>query len=183
MSKFEDLTSYSYFGYFEGIKNVGWLDGEFPQASASKEFIDKLKVYGEQKFIVRRTRGWHSCPYCPAGKKPASSTSEIRVVGEKGEVYASPFMIIHYMEAHDYCPPQEFWEAVMHGPEPGSEKYKAAIKNAEKTYDATKAEEIRTRRNKESWDKLEADMVGQIAKDIDSHIIKEIQKNNERKIK
>jgi hypothetical protein len=40
-------------------------------------------------------------------------SAEIRVVGNNGRVYASPMMLVHYVEAHGYLPPQEFIDAVM----------------------------------------------------------------------
>ena len=145
MAYFEDLTPYEYCGYFEGIKNVGWLDGKFPQAPQSKEFIEKLREYTQREFLTSMTRGFHLCPYCQnteqGRKMGASSSCEIRVVGQNGEVYASPYLILHYVEEHNYNPPQEFFEAVMHGPRPGSEKHNQALKNSKKTYNREKAEE------------------------------------------
>ncbi|MCS7874518.1 hypothetical protein N0021_15730, partial [Pseudomonas aeruginosa] len=40
--------------------------------------------------------------------------SEIWIPGvEKGAYFASPSLILHYIEEHDYCPPQMYSEAVM----------------------------------------------------------------------
>jgi hypothetical protein len=43
----------------------------------------------------------------------ALSSTEIRVVGRDGRVYAAPGLVCHYVAAHGYQPPQEFVEAVM----------------------------------------------------------------------
>jgi hypothetical protein len=36
-------------------------------------------------------------------------------------------MIAHYVEAHRYCPPEEFIIAVMNSPLPGSDEYHSAV--------------------------------------------------------
>ena len=38
--------------------------------------------------------------------------AQIRVRGLNGEVYASPNLIYHYVQAHHYRPPQAFIDAV-----------------------------------------------------------------------
>jgi hypothetical protein len=39
---------------------------------------------------------------------------EIIVKGEDGRRYAAPTLILHYIEAHHYLPPEEFIQAVRH---------------------------------------------------------------------
>lgn len=41
--------------------------------------------------------------------------AEIRVQGPSGRRYASPDMIIHYVQEHGYQPPQDFIDGVMLG--------------------------------------------------------------------
>ena len=38
---------------------------------------------------------------------------EIWIPGPNEMVYATPALIIHYIEKHEYCPPEEFIEAAM----------------------------------------------------------------------
>jgi hypothetical protein len=38
-------------------------------------------------------------------------SAEIRVQGADGTLYAAPNLVIHYMTAHHYCPPEEFCRA------------------------------------------------------------------------
>jgi hypothetical protein len=40
-------------------------------------------------------------------------SAEIRVDGLSGQRYASPDMIIHYVEEHGYAPPADFVEGVL----------------------------------------------------------------------
>jgi len=44
-------------------------------------------------------------------------------------LYAAPALIYHYVVEHDYKPPQEFIDAVMTVPQPGSEEYNALLDN------------------------------------------------------
>jgi hypothetical protein len=52
---------------------------------------------------VRIVPDLHKCPFCGN----AAGTGEIDVVGST-MIYAAPTLIIHYVEAHRYCPPDEF---------------------------------------------------------------------------
>ncbi len=40
-------------------------------------------------------------------------SAEIRVQGPRGDRYAAPDMIIHYVEAHGYRPPDDFVAGVL----------------------------------------------------------------------
>jgi hypothetical protein len=88
---------------------VAWLDTVAPynMGYCPREVVDKLK-----KLEPRiRTKGWHTCPFC----KDATSSTQflIPVPGESKKFYDVPFMIIHYIEEHEYLPPQEFIDTVM----------------------------------------------------------------------
>lgn len=59
-------------------------------------------------------------PWPPGANRMVSSAgdcvvggAEIRVTGADGTVYATPDMIIHYVERHQYKPPDQFIAAVM----------------------------------------------------------------------
>jgi hypothetical protein len=42
-------------------------------------------------------------------------------------IFVAPSMIAHYIDAHKYDPPAEFWHAVLNCPEMGSDAYKKAL--------------------------------------------------------
>lgn len=98
---------------------VGWLDNKhnFTVGRVSETFIEKLKEFVSNPTI--RTRGFHECDFC----KPLTSTgqlatihtssTEIVVRGYGGKDYRAPGMILHYIEAHHYRPPQAFVDAVL----------------------------------------------------------------------
>ena len=130
---FADLTPYSYHGDPEPESlNVGWLDKahSYPRGPVPTGFLERLNAICKRP--AKRHRGFHVCEFCDFGPEPASldqatrntryerqkaagvlRSTEIRVLGRDGKVYASPASICHYVETHGYQPPQEFVEAVM----------------------------------------------------------------------
>ncbi|MFD2166958.1 hypothetical protein ACFSJY_11905 [Thalassotalea euphylliae] len=127
----EDLSNYNYFfpDISGKVKNVGWIveDQPFSQGIVSDEFKTKLLqlFFGSSSFCsdTNLIRGpSHPCNLCGEcfkvelnGKTKSLGSSEIWVPSEKerGIVYASPSLLIHYIEVHGYCPPAEYIEAVM----------------------------------------------------------------------
>ena len=49
--------------------------------------------------------------------------AEIRVLGERGKIYAAPNMLYHYVTVHHYKPPDEFVRALKNGPCPPNDEY------------------------------------------------------------
>ncbi len=122
---FEDLSEYVYSGAFGSnrVVNVGWLDTnhQFRTAECSNELLDRL--FDLCLSPVNVTRGFHQCSFCvpdPWGievirnsQRVRLGSAEIRVSGDGGIVYASPDLIFHYVEVHQYSPPEEFVNAVL----------------------------------------------------------------------
>lgn len=122
MSYFEDLTRYIYHhGDGTGAVNIGWLDSgkPYPRGPVDDLTVRKLRRLCVEQF-TRGMRGTHGCPFCQKPKRIAAKygrnfcflgSGEIRVYGAE-KAYACPNMIIHYVEQHEYRPPDEFLEAV-----------------------------------------------------------------------
>jgi hypothetical protein len=131
---YPDLTPYEYSKRKEpAALNVGWLDAEheFSKGKVPNEIVEQLKLFAKKP--VNQTRGFHVCQFCQNEsvgisakdkkdfwewyermiKAGAASSAEIRVVAKSGRIYAAPILICHYIEVHNYQPPQEFIEAVM----------------------------------------------------------------------
>jgi len=126
---FPDLTPYEY-GQTEpqpNLLNVGWL-------SAAQVFPvgipDERLVHALGRLIASPTnlyRGLHLCEFCPdpptivspGGIRmldPPSGTTgngEIRVASAAGITYVAPVLVLHYVVAHGYLPPQEFIDAAI----------------------------------------------------------------------
>jgi hypothetical protein len=132
MTEFSDLSSYSYTRSAPAEKNVGWLgpSTEFRRMVADDAFLDSLWRYC--KTSIAQTRGMHLCELCSshhsciaerAGEKLSLGSAEIRVFSNAGDVYAAPNLIYHYVQVHQYRPPDEFIDAVRTGPSPQSKEY------------------------------------------------------------
>jgi hypothetical protein len=138
MAFLEDMAEYVYAPEFvrPGTKAVGWLarGHPFPTATPDEEILDLLWLYCSVS--VARARGGHDCEFCPSGSAYEAerrgqqlllSTAEIRVLSPKGEIYAAPTLIYHYVAVHHYKPPDEFLQALREGPRPPSREYFDAL--------------------------------------------------------
>lgn len=171
MSYYPDLTPYNYRHYSEKELNIGWLqkDKEFTVGEVPEGFLDKLKSFEENRFF--KTKGMHFCELC---QENHSSSDEIRVVSNNGQVYASPTLIGHYIESHSYLPPQEFIEAVMDGPEPSSEEYSQIIALMPTFWEGRQPDE-----NDEDFDdKIKKIMIDGVSESVDKEIIKDLLNKN-----
>ena len=174
MAYYADLTPYNYSHHSEMELNIGWLQKNqpFEKGETPFLFIEILKNYSEQSFTVHHTRGWHGCDFCEAEKM--SGSREIRIVGADGKVYACPELVIHYIESHQYLPPQEFVDAVMSGPIPGSEEYNNVIKKLPESYERRR-EDASDESHEEKVHKI---MVDRLAEEIDAQILKDIMEQS-----
>jgi hypothetical protein len=126
---FPDLTPYEY-GQTEpqpNVLNVGWLSvaQAFPVGIPDERLVRALGRLIASP--VNLYRGWHFCEFCSTRAKtvspgrirmldPAARTlgnGEIRVTSAAGITYVAPVLVLHYVVAHGYLPPQEFIDAVI----------------------------------------------------------------------
>lgn len=138
MSYFPDLSPYAYgSGSHPGVLHVGWLDNQHPYARGNVDvrLVEKMKRLASKPMELYR--GQHICELCigapdivktdanrkvvnPAWSQWAderSGNGEIRV--SRGETtFAAPVLIVHYIEAHGYLPPEQFLKAIEETPGP-----------------------------------------------------------------
>lgn len=132
---FKDLTPIT--EYNAGVyMMVGWLDNEhpYPKGNVPSQFIDRLWIFCTNTFFD--TYGYHYCPLCPNpsfgmpmehnGEKRTLGDAEIRVMSKDGILFTAPNLIFHYVIDHQYYPPENFIQAVLEGPLPGSKEYRDA---------------------------------------------------------
>jgi len=119
VSYFRDLTTYNYaLDKVEEdgcVLNVGWLSlGEpLPVGTVPADALERLLKIAENP--VRVMRGFHFCEFClcdDVNDRP-KGTGEIRVTSKSGITYAAPVLICHYINEHNYLPPQEFLDTLM----------------------------------------------------------------------
>lgn len=117
-----DLSTYRFHGC-DGLPNVlpvGWLSREQPfhKGTVTGTVLRKLTELAVFKSI-HFMRGFHPCECCSTREIAAVSggaakllgSAEIWIPGKHG-LYASPNLIVHYIQAHGYQPPSEYLEAV-----------------------------------------------------------------------
>jgi hypothetical protein len=129
--------------------NVGWLDSghgfkkaRLPENPRNSEFLNNLALYVQRPVITHR--GFHECDFCPKRKYPIPEVHKgqrlklgagiFAVFGEGKKVFVSPTLIFHYVVAHNYQPPDEFIQAVLTQPLPGSPEYLERVKSAMPEY-------------------------------------------------
>jgi hypothetical protein len=122
MAHYPDLSPYTYDSVDQKMLNVGWLSREHPYTTgtAPEGLTDALAKMASEKVKVQR--GMHFCELCPDFRTAREHTSrgdvfigsgEIHVADGKEVVYASPAMIVHYVEDHGYLPPAEYCTAIL----------------------------------------------------------------------
>lgn len=120
----KDLTSYEYHLPFKlpSVLNIGWLDRgrRFDKALTSPLLLAKLStiVLSEGIFEARvnQIRGVHPCNLCNAHtfQNPFIGSCELWIPGcRAGSYFAAPSLLIHYIQAHAYRPPEEFVESAL----------------------------------------------------------------------
>lgn len=135
-----DLASYGLGGRFDPVMAVGWLDAphRFSTGPFDRRAFERLFRLRQRPLCQPRRHlwGYHSCTLCPyaawwvvckvrwrAGGIRGLWKTDVVVVGQgeffvpgRGCVYVAPTMILHYMLAHAYRPPEPFLEAVLAAP-------------------------------------------------------------------
>lgn len=118
MTWFEDLSPCTFLGRECG-QSVGWLDAEKPFSTGEvpAEFLLRLAALHREHQSLK-TRGFHQCPFCSASDDARHlhrSNAEIAVRARDGTIYRAPALILHYVAAHGYRPPDQFISAVVNG--------------------------------------------------------------------
>lgn len=113
------------------VRAVGWLsiEHDFPKGPTDPEFRRRLRKFAEQWWASTEALGLaifmgvHECEFCEsAGREPAMASGDFGV--PCGEIlFIAPEMIAHYVEQHDYLPPEDFIAAVMASPLPDHHEY------------------------------------------------------------
>jgi len=171
--KIKDLQPYDYMGKIEQVKSVGWLEGNFPKGETDPKLVELLEKFP----VINKCRGFHLCEYCDDQIKDGkivgeTGNGEIWIVG-KDQIYAAPSLIIHYIKDHNYLPPQEFIDSVFNGISSESDLYQRKIEEAKETavYKQSTYEE--------TLSDVQDEMVKNLSKEVDSHILKELFKKGD----
>jgi hypothetical protein len=136
MAFIADLAPYDYHGAAPDGIAVGWLEEvqPFRTGGCPEDVRNRLAELAEHP--VRLMRGWHHCQFCwtaagapgRADHNPHLIVSHLDVARGNGELwlttadgtnYVAPTLVVHYLDAHAYMPPQAFIAAVREGTRTG----------------------------------------------------------------
>jgi hypothetical protein len=103
---------------------VGWLERPgFATGPVPNDCIEALAAAHAIRIISDGSRGIHVCTLCgEATPQMQWRDQSIQLMGHghylvraEKSVYMAPELLLHYIGKHDYCPPQEFVRATIHG--------------------------------------------------------------------
>lgn len=120
---FDDLSPCNYFPSYSNLVAVGWLDRSKPYATGDVDpmIYDALIEMRKNPWQPCVSAGFHECNLCHF--KPESRGTANLFIPANGVIYVCPEMIMHYMNAHGYAPPEIFCRAVLSCPPMRSMEY------------------------------------------------------------
>ena len=126
---FEDLAECSYFGApaTQFLRAVGWLERgkPFTAGAVPRAVFDKLVELRKDPWQPMAAAGVHSCDLCLYDAE-AHGSRTLFIPGQE-LIYVCPELIVHYMNAHGYAPPEEFCRAVIACTPMRSVEYRKAV--------------------------------------------------------
>jgi hypothetical protein len=136
MTHYADCAPCDYFGP-PALIAVGWLDPAFPYERGDVEdrLVGTLVAMALAPLPVATTAGVHRCGFCRlsggcgfryGGRSVPVGASNIFVPADD-RLFVAPSMILHYMDAHEYAPPEAFQRAVLACPAPPSVRHPTAV--------------------------------------------------------
>jgi hypothetical protein len=123
----DDLALY---GGSDRIVAIGWLERghDYPVGEVPSDVYSKLAALLVDPWQIAVAAGPHPCDLCMYSPEKRG-TNNVFVPGN-GRVYVAPELILHYMNAHRYRPPDEFCRSVMACPQMRSSEYRRALMSA-----------------------------------------------------
>lgn len=129
MTWFADYAPLTAFGdeLSTSLRAVGWLDPgqSYLTGCVDRHMYDRLGELLRHAWQPLAHAGVHSCELCQFNPEK-SGTQNLFVPGD-GIIYVCPELILHYINAHHYCPPAEFCTAVVSCPDTRSMDYKKSL--------------------------------------------------------
>lgn len=121
---FPDLARECQIAKGPAVRAIGWLEHgkPFPVGAVDERFVLVLKQHVEHddRWLPFAAAGLH---FCDLGGCGGTAGGQNVIVPAETCVYVAPELIVHYVEAHQYAPPQEFIAAVLACPEQSSADY------------------------------------------------------------
>lgn len=129
MAWFNDLSPCDYFGaqYASSLTAVGWLENgkPYPVGPVDRQVYDRLVELRKELWQPMVAGGHHACNLCQF-ESEAKSVNNL-FIPANGFILVCPELIVHYINAHRYVPPDLFCSAVLACPSMRSSDYRKAI--------------------------------------------------------
>ena len=130
MAWFIDLSPCNYFGdeFARFLRAVGWLERGKPFLTVERDgrVYEKLIDLGKDPWQPAVAGGHHACDLCRYEPEVRGTRNLFIPAGNC--LYVCPELIVHYMSAHGYGPPEEFCDAVLACPPMRSMEYLKALR-------------------------------------------------------
>ena len=125
---FEDLVPCTYFPADTTLVAIGWLERgkSYPTGAVDRRVYDRLVEMRKNPWQPFAAAGLHECDLCRFDPEMRGAAN-LFIPGD-GTIYVTPEMIVHYMNAHGYAPPDVFCRAVLACPPMRSMQYLKAMK-------------------------------------------------------
>ncbi|MCA9639395.1 MAG: hypothetical protein KC492_01845 [Myxococcales bacterium] len=115
---------------------MGWLEPEheYTRGAVDPSDLRRLCELAVDPWMPAVAGGFHVCRFC--GFTGGLECQGIKLTGlgwsnlyipDGNRIYEAPSMIVHYIDAHGYAPPEEFLKAVRKCPEMNSPEYDELI--------------------------------------------------------
>ena len=108
---------------------VGWLEQgkPFPTGEVPRAVYDALREMRKNPWQPFVCPGLHECDLCRFDGEARGCANLI--IPSDGIIYVAPELIVHYMNAHGYQPPDEVCRAVLSCPPMRSMEYLKAVRS------------------------------------------------------
>lgn len=119
---------------------VGWLESghDYQTGKVSEAFFSKLVSLFANPWQPSVTLGFHGCDLCQFTGAPGAlsykghtasiGNANLCVPGD-GVIYIAPSLVLHYIDAHCYAPPEVFQSAVLACPGSRGMAYMKALRS------------------------------------------------------
>src|SRR5262245_56968741 len=125
MAYYQDLAPLDYFGvrHATTLRAVEWLsrDHQFPSGPVDRATFDRLAELLRDPWQPTICMGVFGCQLCRFA--PEAHGARNLFVQSDGVVFVCPELILHYMNAHGYSPPDQFCRALTACPDTQSLDY------------------------------------------------------------
>lgn len=105
------------------VRAVGWLsdDHSFTRGTVDPAFLDALRKQVSSAWQPFAAGGGHLCEFCLPPNRAGGSLN--LWIPSEHHLFLAPVLIVHYIEAHNYRPPEPFIQAVLSCPPQRTAEY------------------------------------------------------------